>query len=655
MKTSILFLISLLLFTVEAKAQPPISSENINAYINKTNLHKDSGQTAKQKSNLSENQKYMGAYETDELASYGIGLPKLPGQLKAGVLLNSGYVENFNGGKIIAMRFGLCASVGGSRVFVTQVSNKGDVGEDVVSQEVQTTEAGWNYVELEKPYTIGVSDGNTLLIGFDYTQVESSDEKGHPLSLVGKGIDGGACIYANKGQGYNWYSMGTDNGNLSVQCIVEKQGITTILDVTLDKLSIQKYAKAGGYADIDLTCHNFSSDAQDCVFGVKVNDKEITDLSTNGEVIPQTPKSFSFSISMPSELVGGEAANITLYVKSVAGKAPSGDLSGDTLHTQTKIYTTSMKRGKQLIEHFTSQYNPNAPEGIEVIDRLNSIRDDLAWVSIHCDYSNQKVDEYTIPQSRFITDFSTQTFNAVSVNRGYMENDILNEQNTLAWRLDTDTQNTQSIFDLFKKGVENGDNYYPAFASIDLNTSYDKTSRRLNISVSGSRTEEAETLVGGEATVNIYLVEDGLIAQQNDQGAWIKKYKHNHVLRSIVTKELGDRIEWNGNDYQKDYSLVLDNGWNADRMHVIVFISRPIHLDETQQTFTTDKSEAEVLNTERVKLGENSYSGVLSVTDHQPNISEKRRYTIDGRQASPYSKGVILVKYSDGTIRKMIR
>lgn len=79
---------------------------------------------------LGTNQKYMGPYESDDITHW----TSYAGQagFRVGEILRSSYVQKYDGGKIVAMRFGTHKDVGAVRVFVIPVNNGDVMGDDAV-------------------------------------------------------------------------------------------------------------------------------------------------------------------------------------------------------------------------------------------------------------------------------------------------------------------------------------------------------------------------------------------------------------------------------------------------------------------------------------------------------------------------------------------
>lgn len=115
----------------------------------------------------------------------------------------------------------------------------------------------------------------------------------------------------------------------------------------------------------------------------------------------------------------------------------------------------------------------------------------------------------------------------------------------------------------------------PLQLSLFFNVKYDKTSREVDIDLTGVPLEN----LPGNYNVTIYLTESHVIDAQTNVSVVIEDYEHNHVLRDIITKFDGDAF---GTDLQKDkpikknYKYTLPSSpaglWIPENMEVVVAI-----------------------------------------------------------------------------------
>ncbi len=277
---------------------------------------------------------------------------------------------------------------------------------------------------------------------------------------------------------------------------------------------------------------------------------------------------------------------------------------------------------------------------------MMTMRDDLAWVSVHGDLSTG-IDEYTIDDAAYITAFACPGFPSACFNRYYYDDTI----NGGYLGVVLSYSQTEQAAQMFSSIIDASNDAVANFASVDITPSYNSDTRKLDIKVTGSGADDAKQMLDG-AVLTVYLTEDGLVSRQNNNGQWIQQYNHDNVLRAVVTAPLGDNINWiDGSKYENDFSVTLDNSWKTENMNVVAFISRPINYS-SQSGFTTSPDDAYVYNTNEVKI--DGTTGISTPSVSAGEVKEVARYTIDGARVSSPVKGVNIVKMSDGSTRKVI-
>ena len=150
---------------------------------------------------LGENQMYMGPYVGDALAEYGLGLTGLPGTYKICAFLPLDLVQNFEGGTVKSIRFGLCAPVTEAAVYLIPVTKLSPftAGTPVIEQAVKSTTSGWNEVQISAPYTIDTEGTVGFLLGYKYKQLSGSTDACYPISAVMEGTIYTTYMYGVQG------------------------------------------------------------------------------------------------------------------------------------------------------------------------------------------------------------------------------------------------------------------------------------------------------------------------------------------------------------------------------------------------------------------------------------------------------------------------
>ena len=507
---------------------------------------------------LGENQIYLGPYASDAIASEteGLGLSDNSGIFKLGVLLPLDKLQAFSEGQVKAIRFGLCATVTDAAVFIYPVTSLQPLtlGQPLVEQTVPITQVGWNQVELANPITIGTDGIVGLMLGYQYKQVKGDTDASFPISVVDEGTILSTYTYGSVTSN-QWQDIGLSTyGNLSVQAIVEK-------DYPEHNLYLST-PQANSYANVAQGLNfsvGLSNIGKQTLWNYTIDmliDGVVMDLIDSPEAL--TPAEVLLSCNCPLDGVRPGKHILTLRVATVAGQAVS---DGPTVSAQFTAYTNSFQRQKQLVEQFTTQGASNCPKGDAVLEALQQMRDDMAWVAIHLNYNG--TDEFNIPEGTQVTNYlGGNRYPSATFNRqggiqsiGYSAQYVQQAANMLSY----------TYFDC---------NPMPALATVRINPVYNEATRNLDVKVSGRVVADWSSVLDSDIGLMVYLTEDSLVGKQLKSGVWVEDYVHNHVLRSVLTPFDGDPLTINGTAYEKTYHAVLASDWNPDNMRIVAFIHR---------------------------------------------------------------------------------
>ena len=95
----------------------------------------------------------------------------------------------------------------------------------------------------------------------------------------------------------------------------------------------------------------------------------------------------------------------------------------------------------------------------------------------------------------------------------------------------------------------------------------EKTKAEVSVSVNSSVTETYNVV--------IYVVENGLIYEQLILGYYDPTYRHDHVVRKLISKTVfGDSMGMiaAGTEAEKNYSIDIDSVWNTENLYVYALI-----------------------------------------------------------------------------------
>ena len=584
---------------------------------------------APMKVDLPTNQKIMGNYVDDALPSsqeaYSLGAA---GTYPAGTIITPSVSQPFAGGKVVAIRFAVANSIGASRVFIKPISNDGALMDDVVSVATKTTTAGWNTVELPEPYEV---DGATsFLLGFDYVQIAGQ----YSFFFVGGEIDGGAIIYGNF-NGTGWFNF-SSYGQTAVQAIVEKDDYPTT-DIVISSLDVAPYVK-GQDVKYSVTAYNFGTEPlSDYKLTFYVDDNEVETIDGN-VTLDGNKQTITGTLHVDGLPVGNHT--MTVRATSVNGEAPAANTENDEAEASFLSYTDSKERTKQVVEQFTSTSCTYCPLGTKMLENLSMKCADLEWICIHGTQNPNYPDPYTFTECDDIFHFlGSSSWPSAAFNRMYIDNPQIGAG--LVMGIGYNEQYAAQVADIYNIILSNTE--APALTSVDVAGEYDEATRELKITVSGEGVDKAGELLA-DKKLTVYVIENGLVSRQLNQGTWISDYTHDNVLRQVLTASKGDAITWDGDNFTAEYTTTLDASYKPENMRVTAIVAGDPDKAANQREYY-------IVNANSTPISDMTL-GVQNI--NKADNAPAAYYTIDGRRTSTPAAGITIVRKADGTVTTVI-
>lgn len=638
-------------------------------------------------SDIADNQRYIN-YSYDEGYVWPSTFPAdTQGAISLGTLFYSDAFKKYEGCKIVGARFYVNIPIGASKVGVCHVkieNNTPYVGDVLASKEVPSTVAHWNYVWFDEPYKIDTKTFDGLLPYYDFTPSNMSADAGYPIASSGTWAGTcGALAYGDvdgKHDPNSWawqpIYLGTNGSNLMIQLIIEKEDGNFILhDLVMDKIAMSPFVKNDTKTGVAFTCHNDGRDnITNVKFGIEVDGEKMGTFTYDKdnvgdkfrEITNADYSNIPVGLPINKDWAIGEH-EVTVYPVLVEGKEPEGDLTNDKLTTKFKVYKDNFDRTKNLVEFYECQASKYTYFADQTLTKIKEKRedDDLAIVSIHGESTQINEDGTTtplsdvfaIPEATKLANYSTPSDASAAFNRYFYENDQINSEKALTVNMAANKAEDQgTVANILNAVIKESVEYYPSFTTVGIDSKLDDTTGKLSIKVMGKLINQYEQLIGDDARLTIYLTEDKVKGKQNTGGSIAKpNFLHNHVLRKIVTGTLGDALQTNGNSYENDYEVELDDAWKSNNMHIIAFVSRPMKEQEKdgKTALASAMNDLWVDNTNMVAVGESDLTGISNVINWN-EVKEVGRYTIDGQKLNAPTKGINLVKLSNGQTIKVV-
>lgn len=581
----------------------------------------------------------MGNYTSDEVATSneGLGLTGYPGTLGAATYIPIEVVKNFDSGKVVKMRVGLANTAAITRIFILPVTNSG-IGEPILSQDVNANAAGWNEFDIESPVTLDFAGVSALLMGFDYTQTNTQGNESYPLSMVNVGELQNVYMYGNLGQGEGWYNLGNSYGNLSVQAYVESDNFPET-NIVIDGITAPKFVSADKPLAYEVNLHNFGTKDIEtfsldfAIDKTKVITKDFT------QTLGASPVTLTGEIE--ASLIKGLAYGnhtLSVSVNTVNGAVPTENLDDDKAETTFYFYNENdvVDRQKYLIEELTSHSCTYCPYGATLMEKMTEKYNDVAVVCIHGNQNRQ--DPWNTSECEALnTLLNLSSWPSGALNRIYD-----NEGGDITRGFGYYPQYADQVSEMFYGILK--EESLPSFATVNIEAT--ATDGNLAITVNGGGSELASSYLN-DASLTVYVVEDGIVGQQLNLGTWVNNYTHNHVLRDLVTKVVGDGINWtDGGKYENTYTVTLGSDWVVENLKVVAFISQ-----KPTSATSPDLKNMAIYNANEVQVTD--ATGIRGINNVVESAADSY-FTVDGRQVSQPQRGLNIVRMADGNTVKVL-
>ena len=571
---------------------------------------------------LQPNQKILGHYTSDALNLNGWGKSFLKDiVLPIATDLTADELAMFQGSKIVAFRVGLAEEAPVTRVFVMPIGTNGKPTGEVTEWTCNVSSQGWNLIELETPYEVNLPDGYGLRIGFDYEQI---GKDARPISAVKEGT-----IYPTYHfRSNNWINYGVNTtGNLSIQCIAENDNFPEYI-VRAKDLTCKNQLKTGDELSFMFQVYNLGATA--------IATGALTfDVAIDGVVVKtvSNPEEISRELVTIRDVVGTDDLTAGEHTLTVTATTLNGEPVERplVLTTTFKTFDYGFSRQMHLVEQFTSTWCTYCPQGTANIEALTQMRDDIAWVAVHENMGN--VDPFRTEQCDSITNYEgIDGFPEGSFNRA---TGISNASSVYAVLTGLSATTMSTFLDYVAEG--------PSWATVNINSAFDADTREAVITIDGELVPNFDEMMGSNCKLTVYLTEDGLVAPQTSGG---NDYVHNNVLRLALGSIKGvDMNRTSETTYKNEFTYTIPSEWNADNMHIVAFIGRPLRPNALTDIYVTNTNMRKLGESDEpaVLVGDVDGNGIVSIDD----VTELITLLLNGTEpANPAAADV----YPDGRI-----
>lgn len=408
-------------------------------------------------------------------------------------------------------------------------------------------------------------------------------------------------------------------------------------DVELTTLMAgNKYQKAGsklvafiGYSNKGL------EDISSLRLGYRFDDGEATYIDCNNELKVNATGSAIANITIPASLAAGPH-KLSVFVDNIEGETPE-NTHGDKIENNYVIYTKSLEHQMTYVEQYCSQNSQYA-------NLVNSGMDAAAksgYISLVNVYKDGE--PLAAEGASNLEKLYAYTYPCFTVNRFYFsgENYIAYDVNDYAYLPDFAQTSVKDI-------VAEVRNTNPAFATVNVTSTYSPDTHQVTLDVTGDVSDEAK-LAYGDIGLTLMAVENGVKAKQLlSDGTVDNNYVHNHVLRAYITNPNGERMDVVDGKYSKSYTYIVPTKWNIDNMDVVATVGKYAPKVDDSNVLDVDITNAAI-----VKLT-GGVSGITNVKAGGASTAADGIYTINGTRVNDAkAKGIYIVR-KDGVARKVV-
>ncbi len=215
---------------------------------------------------------------------------------------------------------------------------------------------------------------------------------------------------------------------------------------------------------------------------------------------------------------------------------------------------------KHLIEEFTGQTCGYCPYGMNCIHDFMENDTNFILILHHYGYSQ---DHFTVAGSKTITNtLKVKGAPTMTINRAktsYLEEGFKRSATTFHPSYLPDVDKAQ-----FEKTT---------YASVNIQNTYDPSSRELKIKVSGALSKKDYPFLN----LTVLVKESGMIDSQADYyysfEGW-KEFRHTNAVRAFLSAAEGDPLKVGANRrYSMEYTITLKDAWVPENCMVVAFLS----------------------------------------------------------------------------------
>lgn len=534
----------------------------------------------------------------------------------AAVLLGSDRLGRYSGNEIRTVR----VSLSKTKVYVDSVVvwvRQSLDGENIASGKLtrfkddgyDTMKEDWNEVALDKGVTL--SADSRLYVGYTYYQrMAVCDTRLTETPSEGKS-------FIKLGEDAEWTE--TDGGTLAIEAGVDGNCMPSndiwlmgarglILPDGTRQAELRLYNRGQKTAE-SIRIH-YNGTVYDCV-----SDEQAS-------VLPDQLDTLTFDLETAQDIVPG--TKLAIEITQVNGG--NDEYADDDATTCLFNYLRTV-----LVEEFTTEECPNCPRVAQYLHDIISGDKSLArHIAVVCHHSGYHTDRFTTGADLDYEWFYNNGGGTYAPSLMYNRIPLSTTDDGMAPT--TSPSSREEVAAIIKSIADEESDLV-----ITANASLSDDGKTVSMEVHGRRLDDVET-TGQRITV--FLTEDNVLAD-GQAGSGTDTYYHQHVMRA-VNATWGEPVEWKNDEFVYTCSFNISGNWKPGDMKVIASVgdydsSNPANCQIGNSTVAVPRSTTGIIDT---------------ANDHRKQ-SAAAFYSLDGQRIQNVPRGICIVRYGDGTVRKV--
>lgn len=290
---------------------------------------------------------------------------------------------------------------------------------------------------------------------------------------------------------------------------------------------------------------------------------------------------------------------------------------------------------KHLIEEFTGQGCGYCPYGMDCI--RDFMANDTNFILVLHHYGYQQ-DHFSVAGSKIVTNtLKVEGAPSMTINRA----------NT-SYKEEGSKRSATTFHPGYLPDVDKSQFEQTTYASVNIQNTYDPSSRNLKVTVSGALCKQDFPLLN----LTVMVKESGMIDTQADNyntfKGW-KEFRHANAVRAFLTEAKGDEVFVDSTrHYKAEYTLTLNDTWVPENCMVVAFLSeefQPVVQAAQKPVVAGSKGGADILHGGITPVPVPSYYPEPSATIAPSYFSQRERDTlaVSFANAQSYpSDGIVL-------------